>query len=231
MIYPCEEEGSPDSEIHGEEAHKAHLTVLQELKYFFVTRRMMHTYAFEHYSWRYYLLMVPSIIISAAIAALTATLQDPTIVVTVLASVNTCLISILQLLEYQTLKSDHLKAAKMYERLNEVRLTVENNLYISHSRGEEETRRADLVDNLMSDMATKMAEISPLLPPVPDWIRDRADNKLDEKIDKEDTRKKKAEEKHGPKIKLPRRPEEMNEIEMLKARVEGRNKATFRQTG
>jgi hypothetical protein len=86
----------------------------------FISRRGCYAYAALHYQKRVYLLMVPSLALSASTASLAGlglSLEVYTAMVAVMNAVNTLLMSALSLLKYQSKMDAALSVAKQYDVL------------------------------------------------------------------------------------------------------------------
>ncbi|CAE8637017.1 unnamed protein product [Polarella glacialis] len=171
---------------------------------FFKHKCSMHTMAFDRY-WRYYhSLAVPALIISILIAAVSALEPESVVVVTVLSSINTCILALLQMLEYQTAKNAHLSAAKLFDKLRDqannvdmqirrkfdscMDLECDSCMDLDSSKWKEvleETRR--IVEDFSKDSETKTSELAYTLPPLPVDIQEKILQRFLESKLKDDT--------------------------------------------
>merc|ERR1711920_37535 len=151
-----------------------------------VLKRDLHMLANRKYKRRYYCFMAPTLIFSAAITCIQLTWPvsglggvHSSTIVAILAAINTVLIALTQMFEFQSLKDAHLTAGKAFDSLKDKQWSM--SIKIASSLGrvriprsvdylEEKNRVAEEVESLSNMISGKIEEISQIVPPIPDWI-------------------------------------------------------------
>jgi len=97
------------------------------------SKRDMHQLAYHRYWCFYHALAVPALIISSAIVVISGMQVEVPGLVAILSGVNTTLLALAQMLEYQSQKNAHMAAAKLYEKLKDkaffLMTSVEQEIY------------------------------------------------------------------------------------------------------
>jgi len=131
----------------------------------------MHELANVYYSQIYHCLMFVTIVLSSV----TAVLHDISPnwkwtprSISLIAGINTCLLALLQLLNFQTKKDMNLIAVKLYDSLKAARCYHKMLLRINALANSE-----DELKKFNDAMNSKVSEIAPSVPPIPQWIRDK----------------------------------------------------------
>jgi len=148
-------------------------------------KRDLHMLAHKKYKRRYYSFMTPTLIISAAITCIQLAWPDSGLgglqkstIVAILSAINTVLIALTQMFEFQSLKDAHLTAGKAFNSLKDKQWSM--SIKISRSLDRVRVERHELfpeqkdiqtqVENLANMISGKIEEIDQIVPPIPDWI-------------------------------------------------------------
>ena len=88
------------------------------------------------------------------------------------------LMSVLQLLGYQSLKTEHMKAAKMYGRLSDLREKAVNQLHLNrHAPAGAQDSHA-MMSDFLRELEVKLADMAPALPAVPLGLQKEAEERV-----------------------------------------------------